>query len=132
MRRRPSPKSRSTRLSRARGSAALGVRALRAAGHDVAAIAAEDESGLPDRAVLERAVSEQRILLTSDRDFGALIYRSRFPASPGLILLRFVPLTSEEPAQLLLPLTGRPEIVFEGRLSVLDRERVRQRPLPRV
>jgi predicted nuclease of predicted toxin-antitoxin system len=60
------------------------VRALRAAGHDVAAIA-EDESGLPDRAVLERAVSEQRILLTSDRDFGALIYRSRFPAPPGLI-----------------------------------------------
>ena len=106
------------------------VRALRAAGHDVAAIA-EDESGLPDRAVLERAVSEQRILLTSDRDFGALIYRSRFPAPPGLILLRFVPLTPEEPARLLLPLTGRPEIQFEGRLTVLDRERVRQRPLPK-
>jgi predicted nuclease of predicted toxin-antitoxin system len=92
---------------------------------------AEAEPGLPDRAVLERAVSEQRILLTFDRDFGGLIYRSRLPFPPGLILLRFVPLTPEEPAQLLLPLTGRPEILFEGRLTVLDRERVRQRPLPK-
>lgn len=106
------------------------VRALRAAGHDVVAIA-EDATGLPDHTVLDRATSENRILLTFDRDFGALIYRGAVSVPRGVILLRFVPLTPEEPAQLLLELANRPELVFEGRFTVVDRERVRQRPLSR-
>ena len=105
------------------------VHALRAAGHDTAAIA-EDSPGMSDGAVLERALTENRILLTFDRDFGALVYRSGATVPPGVILLRIPPRTPEEPAQMVVQLAERAELVFEGRFTVVDRERVRQRALP--
>jgi len=49
------------------------IRLLRAASHDVAAII-EDSPGVEDAEVLARAVQEQRIALTFDRDYGELIY----------------------------------------------------------
>lgn len=57
------------------------IRALREAGHDVVAIA-EVAKGATDEQVLQRALNEKRVLVTEDRDFGALVYRvaSRQPA----------------------------------------------------
>jgi uncharacterized protein with PIN domain len=43
------------------------IRALRAAGHDVLAIA-ESATGASDEAVIVRALSEGRVLITEDRD----------------------------------------------------------------
>jgi predicted nuclease of predicted toxin-antitoxin system len=57
------------------------------AGHEVLAIA-EVASGSTDEEVLERAVSEKRVLITEDRDFGALVYARGLP-SAGVILVRF-------------------------------------------
>jgi len=63
------------------------IRALREAGHDVVAIA-EVASGAPDEQVLERALKDERVLITEDRDFGELVFaRGRFSA--GVILVRF-------------------------------------------
>ena len=45
------------------------VRALREAGHDVAAIT-EISPRATDEAVIERAAREERMLLTEDKDFG--------------------------------------------------------------
>lgn len=47
--------------------------ALRKKGFSLASIL-EDSPGSTDREVLERAVKEKRILVTLDRDFGALVY----------------------------------------------------------
>ena len=63
------------------------VRALRDAGHDVTAVA-EDSPGVPDDRVIERAVREERILITEDTDFGELVY-AHAHESGGVILLRF-------------------------------------------
>jgi predicted nuclease of predicted toxin-antitoxin system len=63
------------------------VRALRAAGHDVAAIA-EEQPGLTDRDVIARAGSESRIVLAEDKDFGQLSF-SAGGGSVGCVLLRF-------------------------------------------
>lgn len=63
------------------------IRALREAGHDVVAIA-EIAKGSTDEHVLERALSEKRVLITEDRDFGELVY-ARGRRSAGVILLRF-------------------------------------------
>ena len=49
------------------------VRALRQAGHDVSAIA-ETSPALEDFEVIRRALQEERILLTEDKDFGQLVY----------------------------------------------------------
>ena len=59
---------------------------LRRDGHEVAAIA-EDSPGWRDEAVLARAKTEKRVLLTSDKDFGELVYRHRLPHD-GVLLLR--------------------------------------------
>jgi len=63
------------------------VDALRGDGHDVL-YAIESLQGATDDDLLARTVSERRILLTEDKDFGELVYRLRRPAH-GIVLLRF-------------------------------------------
>lgn len=63
------------------------VRALRARGHGVVAVA-ELDPGLDDDSVVARALGEQRVLLTEDKDFGRIVFASRRPAS-GVVFIRF-------------------------------------------
>ena len=63
------------------------IRALREAGHDVAAIA-EFAKGTVDELAVGRAFGERRILITEDPDFGELVY-ARGHSSAGVILVRF-------------------------------------------
>jgi predicted nuclease of predicted toxin-antitoxin system len=102
------------------------VHRLREAGLDVAAIAAE-EPGLPDEQVLSLAFGEDRIILTFDRDYGRLLYEVGLPPPTGVVYFRFVPSSLEEPAEYIL---GRTDFSVSGRLTVAERDRVRQRPLP--
>jgi predicted nuclease of predicted toxin-antitoxin system len=105
------------------------VRALRAAGHDVVSIL-EGWSGAADPAVLERAVRESRVLVTFDRDYGELVYRRNLPAPSGILYLRFAPQDPDEAAKILLELGRLPDLRLEGFYTVVERERIRQRPLP--
>jgi predicted nuclease of predicted toxin-antitoxin system len=74
------------------------VTALRENGHDVAWIR-EDARGSNDEQVLTRAQKEERILLTFDKDFGELAFRSKLPASSGVILFRISTSSSQYIAQ---------------------------------
>jgi predicted nuclease of predicted toxin-antitoxin system len=60
---------------------------LKAQGHDVKAIATDYTYGIEDEEVLKIARSEQRILITNDKDFGELVFRYHHPHT-GVILLR--------------------------------------------
>ena len=106
------------------------VRSLRTAGHDVAAVI-EDSRGAKDHEVLARAAREGRIILTFDRDYGELVYRLRHPAPAGIIYLRFVPFTPQEPAEIVFQLLTVKGLVLEGRFTVVERTQTRQRPLLR-
>ena len=105
------------------------VRRLRQAGHDVAAII-EDSPGISDRDILARAAGEQRYVLTFDRDYGELIYRRGLPPPPGVIYFRFDPLTPTELAEHRLVLLEQPSLSFHGQFNVVERNALRQRPLP--
>lgn len=59
---------------------------LRSQNHDVSSIYEEDR-GLDDDSILEKANSENRILITNDKDFGELIFREQ-KLHKGIILLR--------------------------------------------
>lgn len=107
----------------------VSVRRLRGVGHDVAAIV-EDSPGARDRDVLRRAAEEHRIVLTFDRDYGDLIYRLRLPVPTGVVYFRFDPMTPEEPAEHLLKLLIMDGLSLEGKFTVVERGRVRQRLLP--
>lgn len=63
------------------------VRALRAAGHDVRALA-EESSRTMDAEVIALAAREGRILLTEDKDFGWLAFVGG-AGSEGVVLVRF-------------------------------------------
>jgi predicted nuclease of predicted toxin-antitoxin system len=63
------------------------VRALRAAGHDVVAVA-DQFPRAEDPVVIELALAEGRIVLTEDKDFGQLVYASG-RESHGVIFMRF-------------------------------------------
>lgn len=107
------------------------VRRLVQAGHDVAAVA-QDSPGVSDGEVLSRAVREKRALLTFDSDYGELLYgdHAAKPPQAGILYFRFTPACPEEPANHLISLMKLPGVSFAGYLTVLERERVRQRPLP--
>ena len=63
------------------------VRALRDAGHDVGAVT-ESYAQAPDSEVVDLAVSDARVLLTEDKDFGQLAFAHGIP-SFGVVLLRY-------------------------------------------
>jgi len=66
---------------------------LRSAGHDALDVT-ETMPQADDLDILARAVSEERILITNDKDFGDLVFRSG-QAHYGVVLLR---LHDESPA----------------------------------
>jgi len=104
------------------------VEAMRAMGRDVAWVRT-DAPGSLDEAVLARAQSEDRVLLTFDKDFGELAFRSRLPVSSGIILFRIG--TSGSPqavAIILAALASRSD--WAGNFSVVEADRIRMTPLP--
>jgi predicted nuclease of predicted toxin-antitoxin system len=105
------------------------LRVLRAAGNDVVAVS-ETMPRASDKDVLTRAETDGRLLVTFDRDFAALAFKHALPAAAGVVLLRFVPISPDEVAALLLDLVGDEGLTFSGKFTVVDRERVRQRLLP--
>jgi predicted nuclease of predicted toxin-antitoxin system len=107
----------------------LSVRILRQAELEVASVT-EDSPGIEDSEVLARAADEERVILTFDRDYGELIYRWRLRSPKGVIYLRFRPHTREEPASILLNLLQTEGLQFQERFTVVEGDRIRQRPLP--
>jgi predicted nuclease of predicted toxin-antitoxin system len=104
------------------------VRGLRASGHDVLAVK-ESLPGADDETVLRRAQTEERVLITHDKDFGELAYRTRIPAGCGIVLLRVSgPDPDADNERVLAALEGRED--WAGHFSVVTDDRVRMRPLP--
>lgn len=75
------------------------VEQLRAGGHAVLFIA-ELEPGIEDEAVLARSREQDAILLTSDKDFGELVFRQRLLHS-GILLVRLAGLKPDVKAYLV-------------------------------
>ena len=102
------------------------VKSFRLAGHDVVAVA-DVLRRAGDQDVLAAATQQSRLLVTFDQDFGALAFDRELPAPNGILLLRLVPQVPAELEAILLRVLAEPELVFEDRLTVVARDRVRQR-----
>jgi predicted nuclease of predicted toxin-antitoxin system len=105
------------------------VRALRAAGHDVVAIA-ESAPGAEDDAIIDEAVREQRIFITEDRDFGQLVYAAG-KASRGVILLRFPSRVRDALPAAVIDFVNRYSTKLASRFAVLQPGRIRLGETPR-
>lgn len=103
------------------------VEALRGQGHDVAWIA-DGLAGTKDAEVLALAVRESRVLVTQDKDFGELAFRSKLPATCGVVLFRVTPDPALVAATALRAFSGTAD--FRGKFVVVEVNRVRERELP--
>jgi predicted nuclease of predicted toxin-antitoxin system len=104
------------------------VIALRAAGHDVFWIRT-DAPGITDQDVLARSLEDARVLLTFDKDFGELAWRSGLPASCGIVLFRLPTLGPTGVGKLIADvLMARHD--WPGHFSVIEPGRIRVRVLP--
>lgn len=104
------------------------VAALSTLGHDVAWVLA-DSPGISDPEVLARAQSDDRVLLTFDKDFGELAFRAGLPASCGVVLFR---ISSPSPAQMIrvtiAALESRTD--WAGHFAVVEDDQIRLTLIP--
>ena len=101
------------------------VEALRQNGHDVAWIRI-DSPGISDPQVLSRAQAENRILLTFDKDFGELAFRSQLPATTGIILFWIKAPSSVVVAEKVVRVIALRDDWY-GHFSVVEDDKVRMR-----
>lgn len=98
---------------------------LRARGTNVTSIT-ETSPGLGDAAVLVKAVEEKRILLTSDTDFGELVYHARQEHS-SVILLRLDDERNANKIRVLTDLLDKYADELVGSFTVVTETNVRIR-----
>ncbi len=99
------------------------VRGLRAAGHEVAAVA-EVSPRAEDEAVIDLAIREGRLLLTEDKDFGQLVYANK-RSTGGVLLLRFPARARAGLPKAVVELVRRCGERLVGRFVVVQPGRVR-------
>ena len=104
------------------------VTALRQRGHDVVWVRT-DAPGSSDVEILARAQHEERIVVTFDKDFGELAFRSGLPAFSGIVLLRISAPSSAYVARVTVAaLESRND--WAGHFAVVEDRRIRMTPLP--
>ena len=106
------------------------IRYLRGFGYDVLAVA-EAMPKADDLDILARAVSERRILVTNDKDFGELVYRSG-QAHHGVLLLRLHDKSSAKCVRVVKAILEQYEDQLTSHFIVATESTVRIRPSQRL
>jgi predicted nuclease of predicted toxin-antitoxin system len=104
------------------------VEAARNAGHDLAWIK-EISPSAGDDAVLAISLSESRVLVTFDKDFGEMAFRQGRSATCGVVLLRPRLRSPEHLARFMLAVLGQ-AVTWEGKFAVAREGNLRVVPLP--
>jgi len=102
-------------------------RILEASGYDILHVGFEFPS-VEDEEVLRRAISDNRIVITFDADYGNLVFVKGYKPR-GIIYLRFKDFPSDFPAIFLSNLFQAGSCQFDGYFTVIDKNRIRQRKI---
>ena len=101
------------------------AQALREEGYDVLRASEIEQSRYDDQQILQRAITENRLLVTLDEHFGDWVI---LPLSrhPGVIRIKVHPTTSEKVLNLLLPfLRMHTQEQFKDHLVILSEKRAK-------
>jgi predicted nuclease of predicted toxin-antitoxin system len=103
---------------------------FRQAGHDVIWVR-EHCPGANDDVLLAFSFSQNRILISEDRDFGELVFRRRLPAI-GIVLVKLADFEGSlrQTASYAADKIAQLGSSLIGHLTVIEPERERQRQLP--
>lgn len=103
------------------------VASLRDLGLDVRYVA-EESPGISDADVLRIAAAESRIVVTTDKDFGALVVRFGHHVT-GLVLLRLSRLGTEPVAEKVAAKIHANGDKLAGRVTTFSEDRIRRHPI---
>lgn len=103
---------------------------LAAAGHDVAHVRLRGLAGHTDDEVMTLAIEEDRVLITTDTDFGTILALSG-AAGPSVLLLRGVGDSVDQRVDAITDVLPRIEHeLSDGAVIVVEEDRYRVRFLP--
>jgi predicted nuclease of predicted toxin-antitoxin system len=87
-----------------------------------------DQGGLPDTAVMQLAIDEERILLTFDGDHSTLVFKDGYRPL-GIVYFSLANYLPDDPGHLLIKLT-KVSWSFLGFIIVVEGDVMRQRSIP--
>ncbi len=99
------------------------VRWLRDNNYD-ATSAYEDCRGWDDESILEKAFSEERIVVTLDKDFGDMVFRMKL-SHCGIILLRCGYCSPAKKISMMKKILSHPELELHGNFIVVTETGIR-------
>jgi predicted nuclease of predicted toxin-antitoxin system len=102
------------------------IQHLRKAGYEVVSIL-EDDPGIADYEVIVRAIIEELIILTFDKDYGEIIFNSGKEKPPAVVFFRFKGNHPEIGGKILIDLLENEKLEIENKFTVIEEENVRQR-----
>lgn len=105
------------------------VAALKAAGHDVIAVT-EAMPGATDETIMRRAIAEQRILVTEDKDFGELAFKHGHRPH-GIVRLTLPGFWPSQKAARICGVLELDASKIINRAAVVEPDRIRSRPFPK-
>lgn len=86
-----------------------------------------EHPGISDKEVMDLATSEDRLIITFDRDYGELIFKHELKPPAGVIYLRFFDFSPEFPGQFLMDVLTNSKLIFKGMFTVIDERGIRQK-----
>lgn len=104
------------------------IKLLRENGFEVLSVS-EKFSGISDEAVLQKAVDENLIILTFDRDYGELIFKYQKTKPPAVVYFRTKGQTPNDAGKILLEKLKNEQISLENNFTVIEATGIRQRKL---
>lgn len=85
--------------------------------------------GKPDIFLLNEAIIAKEIILTFDKDFGELIFKTMVKGSCGIVLFRMENFLPSTPAEILIDIIVTKRISLDNNFTVIDADKIRQRPI---
>ncbi|MEO0733510.1 MAG: DUF5615 family PIN-like protein [Bacteroidota bacterium] len=85
-------------------------------------------AGIADDEVMQIAITEDRIIVTFDSDFGELVFKIGYQPK-GVVFFRWPDFRPAEPGEYLHELIQKADIQLAGFFTVIDRNAIRQRPI---
>ena len=99
-------------------------------GYDIKAVRSIDQR-MPDQEIIRLAISERRIVITMDKDFGELVYHSGLNHS-GILLLRLEDASGVEKQRVISEILAKYSNKMKNHFCVYQNKKFRIRKISQV